>query len=66
MHFFLMSICWLMYRQNWLLNFGYTQLISQADWPYLKKTDSAIRAGWNRISGTFLAESHVRGKHSFF
>ena len=42
------------------------KLISQADWPYLKKTDSAIRAGWNRISGTFLAERHVRGKHSFF
>ncbi len=28
-------------------------LISQADWTYLKKRDSVIRAGWNRIFGTF-------------
>jgi C_GCAxxG_C_C family probable redox protein len=47
------------------------ELISQADWPYLKKTDSVIRARWNRISGTFLGNSIFkdypdRGGHDFF
>lgn len=46
------------------------ELISQADWPYLKKTDSVIRARWNRISGTFLGHSIFkdypgRGGHNF-
>jgi len=35
-------------------------LISQADWTYLKKTDSVIRARWNRICGTFPKKSILK------